>query len=107
MTWEEKFAAMKALVGDFSIRLAMRAPGDWYVDCRGREIGGDGLLASLSGDGRTPQEAVEDDWRKNVEELPADRYLVLRAMHSDRRHVRWNGFMWIEVSVPAARRVGQ
>lgn len=96
MTWEEKFAAMKALVGDFAISLMMREPGDWYVSVRGRDVGGDGVLVDAYGNGRTPEEAVNADWRCLVEELPPDKFIVVQRQGEPRRHVRWNGYMWQE-----------
>jgi hypothetical protein len=94
MTWEQKLAALQALC-DTSLR--MRKPGDWYVSATGRGIGGDGLSRGAYGNGKTPQEAVEDDWRQIVEHLPSDRYVIARSYSIEKR-VRWNGFMWSEVA---------
>jgi len=94
MTWEEKLAALKALA---NTHLEMRAPGDWYVSAYAREVGGNGMLEGRYGNGRTPQEAVEDDWEKMTAKLPADRYIVVYASGEDRQQYRWNGYMWITV----------
>jgi hypothetical protein len=91
MTWEQKLAALQVLC---ETSLKMRKPGDWYVSASGREIGGDGMLIGEYGNGKTPEEAVEDDWRKIAEFLPSDRYVVTGAMRGSRKQVRWNGFMW-------------
>ncbi len=93
MTWEQKFAALKTLAPAW---LEMRKPGDWYVNARGRYIGGDGLLTGSYGNGRSPQAAVEDDWRQLVDMLPSDRFIVV-TNGGARRHFRWSGFMWTEV----------
>lgn len=94
MNWEEKLQALQAL-GE--TRLAMRKPGNWYVDQRGVEVGGDGMLAVLYGDGATPIDAVNDHWEQYVNNLPVDKYIVIGAYTEKRRHVRWNGFMWEEL----------
>lgn len=90
MNWEQKLEALQ-VIADSSLR--MRKPGDWYVDAYRREIGGDGMLVHSYGNGNTPQEAVEDDWRKMVEQLPANKYIQA----ADRKRYRWAGFMWKEV----------
>lgn len=93
MTWEQKLAAINALA-DSSLK--MRQPGDWYLSVPRCEVGGDGVLKSVYGDGRTPELAVEAAWL-NMTQIPAELCLVLRAGGPDRKHVRWNGFMWKEI----------
>jgi hypothetical protein len=101
MTWEQKLQAMTALVGSFSICLRMREPGNWYVAGSGRNIIGGGICRSTFGDGSTPQEAVEDDWRIFVDELPLNRAIAVHYGDAERRRiVRWNGFMWQDVAHP-------
>ena len=92
MTWEEKLAAMQALA---ATEIAMRKPGDWYCHMHA-EIGGNGMLCGVISSKATPQDAVEDVWRE-VSELPTGRYLVMNAHGSNRRAVRWNGYMWADV----------
>jgi hypothetical protein len=94
VTWEEKFAALKSLSHDVSLR--MREPGDWYVSDPGVEIGGDGVLASKTESGATPEAAVEMHW-EILTKLPPDKYIALDAFTDKRRHYRWSGFMWTEV----------
>jgi len=73
------------------------APGNWYLSLD-LEVGGDGLLVSVTGNGRSPEAAVEDAW-KTCTTLPVDRYLVLRPGDNQRRrHYRWNGFGFQEVA---------
>jgi hypothetical protein len=97
MDWEQKFAALKSLSPLSSdCAVFMRKPGSWYVTLGSIEIGGDGVLTMVSGDGDTPRAAIEDAWER-VTSLGPNRYLVLNAGSDARRHVRWNGFMWAEV----------
>lgn len=104
--WEQKFAALKALDSDASLK--MRKPGDWYVSMTGVEVGSSasGLLTSPSAGGETPQEAVEARWDLFAN-LATNQYLVIDAMKDTRRHVRWNGFMWEDLPVPDAKRQAQ
>lgn len=90
MTWEQKFAALQALT---DTNLRMRKPGDWYVQAFNRELAGDGLLQSIYGNGKSPEEAVENDWL-NVTQIPSDRYIRVKG-----KNYRWNGFMWAQVPV--------
>lgn len=90
MTWEQKLAALQSLT-DTSLR--MRKPGDWYVSAVGRGIGGDGFLTGTYGNGKTPQEAVDDDWNQLTQFLPSDRYILVERA-GKRRQVRWTGYMW-------------
>jgi hypothetical protein len=94
MTWEQKLAALQAIA---PTTLNMRKPGDWYVSAQGRDVGGDGLLTASYGNGKTPQEAVEDDWRQ-VAELPFDKYVVV-FVRNTRKHLRWNGYMWSDLTI--------
>jgi hypothetical protein len=100
MTWEQKLEATQALVGCYDVSLRMRKPGDWYVEVTGRYLGGDGLLRGMSGNGTTPEEAVNDDWVKFTA-IRDDQYIVLNQGKTTRRHVRWNGYMWQELPVEA------
>jgi hypothetical protein len=95
MTWEQKLMALQVLT-DTSVR--MRKPGDWYVSAVGRDIGGDGFLRGVYGNGKTPQGAVEDDWRQLVVALPADRYVHIERS-GVKKKFRWNDFMWKEVDL--------
>lgn len=94
MNWEQKLAAIQAL-GDTSLR--MRKPGDWYVSSTRMEIGGDGMLSGEYGNGRTPEEAVEEHWRIYTN-LPPGKFIVIGAYTDKRRQVRWNGYMWEDIA---------
>lgn len=99
MNWEQKLMALKGLA---ETHLEMRRPGNWYIAAHGRGVCGDGFEVGAYGNGVTPEEAVEDDWEKIVERLPPDRHIkVSKAPYGpgDIRRVRWNGFMWEDVSV--------
>lgn len=92
MTWEEKLSACCS-IADTS--LSMRKPGDWYVSS-GMEVierGHRGVLVGSYGNGKTPEEAVENHWKKLVEN-PEVECIVVHAMRDDRRELIWNGFMW-------------
>lgn len=91
MTWEEKLTAIQALGCDTCLK--MRAPGNWYVSVKGREFKEGSMLSGGYGNGRTPEEAVEDDWEQCSVAL-----VVINAYSDTRRTVRWNGFMWQEAS---------
>jgi len=102
LSWEEKFEAMKELCGDFAICLRMRQPGDWYVSATGRHVAsdrpGDGQ-SSVYGNGKTPEEAVTDDWRKLVERLPNGYFITVQTGSLIRR-LRWTGSFWKDVRPP-------
>jgi hypothetical protein len=97
MTWQEKFAALQRLC---PTHLEMRKPGDWYVAAHRREMtyAGYGFLSGRYGNGATPEEAVEDDWRQVAEGDPW--YVVLDAMGPSRRHLRWDAAAgdWVAVA---------
>ena len=96
MNWEEKCYALKAL-GDIGLR--MRKPGDWYVDHRGVdciEVGRNGMLVGRFGNGPTPQAALENHWDRLNDESVAR--IVINAYGKLRREVRWNGYMWDDLT---------
>lgn len=95
MEWSDKFMAMKALAGN-NTAIHARSESDWYVVVPSVEIGGNGILESPAVSGRTPQEAIELEW-ESLTKIKAGRFLVVNAMKSTRRHVRWNGYMWEDV----------
>ena len=92
MTWEQKLEALMSLT---ETTLVMREPGDWYVEAPGRHIGGDGMLYGKYGNGRTPQEAVENDW-EIYSEVKYPMYVVIEN-HKGRNHYVWTGYMWKKV----------
>jgi hypothetical protein len=95
MTYEEKLQALQAL-GECSLK--MRRPGDWYVAQPQKGVHSGGILRSPYGNGRTPEEAVENHWFALTSEVAPDEYVVLHPGDSVRRRaVRWNGFMWADV----------
>jgi hypothetical protein len=99
VNWEQKLMALKALA---ETHLEMRRPGDWYVSAPGRGVCGDGLEVGAYGNGATPQEAVEDDWKQVAEHLPLNKHIKISKSPygpGDIRRVRWNGFMWQDLLV--------
>lgn len=93
MNWQQKADALNSLS---EISLKIRAAGDWYVSQR-TEVGGDGVLRGIYGNGATPEEAVENHWCVLVTELQPTRYIATNSMGDDRKHWRWNGYMWREI----------
>jgi hypothetical protein len=99
LTWQEKFAAIKALA---PASLELRRPDDWYVLQSGVEVARGGMLEGCFGNGMTPEYAVEQHFKK-LTKLSIGEAVVTNAMTSERREVRWNGFMWED----APARVGR
>jgi hypothetical protein len=98
-TWEEKLAAFQAL-GDCSLK--MRSPGDWYVSGHLEWMTpGSGMLEGKYGNGKTPEEVVLDHWEQLTDPKG---YLVIDAMSKDRRHVKWNGYMWEDTPIKVRER---
>lgn len=95
MTWQQKAAALNALS---ELQLRIDVNNQWFVHHVRVEIGDGHIRKSIAGRGCTPEEAINDQWRHNVTELDLNgKYLVVNAMGQNRRHVRWNGFMWQEL----------
>lgn len=94
MTWEEKLAALQSL-GDCCLR--MRHPGDWYVSATSVEVSSGRMLEGRYGNGATPEAAVLDHWEKYTALVGPGEVVVINAMSTERRHVRWTGYMWTDV----------
>lgn len=99
MTWEQKFIALKALCPE--MHLTTNLDQRWV--CAGSRLeetsDSSHVLAGVTGFGSSPETAVENMWLR-VEKQPADHYFVIGAYHGEkRRHVKWNGFMWIDVPI--------
>ncbi len=97
MDWNDQYDALAGLGADICLRKDAR--GLWYLALRGVEIGGDGFLSSVGVHASTPESAVEKTWAQVT--TANGGYVVLNAMSEGRRHVRWNGFMWTDLPVPA------
>jgi hypothetical protein len=95
ITTEQKILALKAIA---ELSFQMRAPGDWFTNWKGVEIGGDGMLRSVSGNGADPFQAAEDLW-KQATTLTAGQYLVTSAYGGGRKQHRWHDFMWHEIPI--------
>ncbi|HXE83681.1 MAG TPA: hypothetical protein VN513_10180 [Gemmatimonadales bacterium] len=95
MTWEEKFEAINAL-GEAVLK--MRAPGDWHVYQPGVDISNRVVIGSRYGSGRTPEAAVQEHWT-GLTELRATEVIVINAFRDNRRHLRWNGYRWVDLPV--------
>ena len=66
MNWEQKLEALNALA---ECSLKMRDPGNWYVS-QSVEVKVGAMLVGRYGNGESPQEAVEDNWRQLTELNP-------------------------------------
>jgi hypothetical protein len=92
MNYEEKFQAINALC---EASLLMRKPGDWYVS-QSTEIKNGSVLEGRYGNGITPETAIEDHWEA-LTNLDDHEYVVFRK-GEERQAVKWNGFMWENLS---------
>lgn len=90
MNWEQKLAAIQALVG-FSAGVKMRHPGDWYVDASMEHAEGSSLLVGHYGNGSSPEKAVEQHWDLYGNGQP--------FKHGDSWYL-WNGYMWAKSERP-------
>ena len=92
MTWEEKLMACEALGP--KCQLIARKPGDWYVSQSGVSIRAKYTTTSASGNGATPEAAVEDHFKILTALL---RPQCVEVNYSGKmRRVIWNGFMWAD-----------
>ena len=98
MNWEQMFQAMQALLvfkGDAALH--MREPGNWYMSLPSVEIKHKSTLEGVGHSGPTPEAAVRNTWTA-VTNLEPDTYLVINAYRVNRRAVKWNGFMWEDIT---------
>ena len=97
MTWQEKFAAIQALSGEFNACLRMRKPDDWYVADLSINIGRGNLLHGVLGNGTTPQEAIENCWTELMNASNNYEPIVKNAYTDNRKEYKWSGYMWTEI----------
>jgi hypothetical protein len=98
MGWEQKFQAMQALlIFKANASLHMRSPGDWYVALPGVSLKKEHILEGVSGSGATPEVAVNSAWVRLTVLQPGE-YLITRSTTSPRKAIKWNGFMWEDVT---------
>jgi hypothetical protein len=103
---KEKMEALSSLDEDISLKYRSidyivdfppsKKLESWYV-YQSVEIKKGGVLCSVSGNGNTPEEAIEDHWRK-LTELKMGEYVIVCAGTPNRKAVKWNGFMWKPVA---------
>ena len=96
MEWQDKAMALNVLA---EISIKVRKQNDWYIS-QATEIGGDGFLTGSYGNGKTPEEAIENHWAKLVGKLPQTKYIVTRDHNNKQKWWRWNCFMWKELPQP-------
>jgi hypothetical protein len=88
-TWEDRLGAMKVL-GD--VTLHMRKPGDWYASHSNVGISNGAIVSSGAGNGRTPEEAVNDLWR-GLTQISDGEWIAVG--HGDNRiNAVWDGDAW-------------
>lgn len=95
MNWQQKAAALNALA---ELDIKIREPGDWYCS-QSVSIREEFVLVGTFGNGDSPEAAVDDHWKVLVEDIGA-RYLIANDGRYNRKAVRWNGYMWADVSEP-------
>lgn len=93
MTWEEKLNALQHLASHF---LKMRRPGDWYIHAS-LGIKKDCLLCCEYGQGKTPQEAVDNHWDIYTN-LGEGQTIVVDSYKASRKEYVWDNFMWKQVN---------
>ena len=91
LTTEAKWGAILNLTP--AATLIRRCHGNWYVNAPGREIKRGAILDGAYGNGTTPDEAVDNDW-KAITELAPGETIILDSMKPTRRSVEWTGSGW-------------
>ena len=95
MDWQQKALALQLLVGWQNFSIKMRGVKNWYVQTKGLERKEKSILSSGRTNGITPQDAVEQCWEWAT---GSEHYLIVNAYQPARRAVKWNGFMWEDVT---------
>ena len=68
----------------------------WYID-QHVEVKSGCILHTVSGNGNTIEEAIEDHW-KQLTNIKEHEYIVVKAYSpSERKAVRWNKYIWAPV----------
>lgn len=91
MTPHQKLMAMRALDSDLNLNPYWASEGTWRCGIPG-EIGGDGLLRSISESANSPEKAVEKAWDV-IEQMPLSSHLYVKGAR-----YRWVGYMWERLS---------
>lgn len=77
--------AIHALAGMFNVRIAMRAPGDWYISANNIYTRRENITGTTMGSGSDPYVAIHDYWK----------LLSTQVIYKDNKPFKWNGFMWV------------
>ena len=94
LTWEEKLEIIQSIEGMFSFNtfLAMRKPGNWYVQSRTHIYTENSpMIHGNYGNGKTPQEAVENHFKIYVEDIKDNQYVEYEG-----KKYRFEGHIWKE-----------
>lgn len=95
LNWIQKALAMQSLVGWYNFAFKLRPDGSWYIQHTGLHRRENHALSGGCQSADSPEEAMNDCW---VWATCPRYYLVLAGGGTDRRAVKWNGFMWEDVS---------
>lgn len=116
-TFEDQVAALDVLGGSgSSVSFRFFIPAStiakkphWRATVDNVDVSNGGVIFSLSGDGKTPEDAIQDIWGKVISLTPyapendeASKWLVLDAFGKQRRHIIWDNFMWKDIPVKSA-----
>lgn len=93
LTWKQKAFAIQSLVGWGKFALKLRDDSSWYTQ-HGIERVEKSVLSSGCESGETPEDAINQLWSWATD---LNYHLVVGAFTSERKAVRWNGFMWENV----------
>lgn len=92
MTAYQKLAALTALDADTALVFS-KYTGQVFVTMPNVEIGDGCVLSGFTEHRDTFEEAIDAVWQR-LTTLPLEEHLVYRAMSDQRKHFRWNGYMW-------------
>src|ERR1700761_3519605 len=94
MDWQQKAFAIQSLANWQNFSIKMRGIDNWYVASSLDRKEGSCLSRGLT-NGKTPEEAVNQYWDWATD---PKFYLVINCYTDKRRAVKWNGFMWQDIS---------
>lgn len=93
MTWQDKLKALNELSPTY---VRMTHPKTWTAKMPGMELKDGVGLISFNGQGETAEVAVDNLWKRAVDDLLRGQCLVIGAYTDNRREVFWNGEKWVK-----------
>jgi len=94
MDYQMKALALNTLS---PLTIHIRGIDDWYTTFH-VEIKKGGVLEGCCGNGKGPQQSIEDLWQKCVDGLQPGEYLVIDAYGPNRKAYKWNSFLWSPIT---------